>query len=137
VLGFGPPAERQARREWWRRQIQRQQQSPVTVAEFCRRHGIKPVTFYSWRRRLRNHSATSGQTRPQPQSRPKPVTGSNATTNAPFVPVTLVERGSTAQLEIELGDICTVRVNGTVDPRLLRVAIRAAGQFGGAKQGAR
>jgi hypothetical protein len=24
MVGFGPPANRQARREWWRRQIQRQ-----------------------------------------------------------------------------------------------------------------
>jgi hypothetical protein len=33
MVGFGPPAGRQARREWWRRQIQRQ------------RHGIEPFAY--------------------------------------------------------------------------------------------
>ena len=124
MLGFGPPAERQARREWWRRQIQRQQQSPLSVAEFCRRHDIKPVTFYSWRRRLQDPSASPTADGPKP------------TASAAFVPVSLVDAGSTGQLEIELGNACTVRLKGTVDPKLLRIAIRAAGQFDRAKEGA-
>jgi len=135
MLGFGPPAERQARREWWRRQIQHQQQSPLTVAEFCRRHHIKPVTFYSWRLRLQDHAATPAISGPKPQ--PKPAAGLDPTASATFVPVSLVDAGSTGQLEIELGNACTVRLKGTVDPKLLRVAIRAAGQLDRAKEGAR
>jgi hypothetical protein len=34
MVGFGPPPSRQARREWWRRQIQRQKVGRLTVAEF-------------------------------------------------------------------------------------------------------
>jgi hypothetical protein len=45
MVGFGPPASRQARREWWRRQIQRQKEGSLTVAEFCRRLGVSTVTF--------------------------------------------------------------------------------------------
>ena len=44
MVGFGPPASRQARREWWRRQIQRQKEGSLTVAEFCRRLGVSTVT---------------------------------------------------------------------------------------------
>jgi hypothetical protein len=53
MVGFGPPASRQARRDWWRRQIQRQNEGSLTVVEFCRRLGVSTVTFYAWRRRFR------------------------------------------------------------------------------------
>jgi hypothetical protein len=44
MVGFGPPASRQARREWWRRQIQRQQEGTLSIAEFCRRLGVSTVS---------------------------------------------------------------------------------------------
>jgi transposase-like protein len=53
MVGFGPPASRQARREWWRRQIQRQKEGSLSVAEFCRCLGVSTVTFYAWKRRFR------------------------------------------------------------------------------------
>ena len=56
MLGFGPPANRQARQEWWRRQIQHQQGGSLSIAEFCRRLGVSTVTFYAWRRRFREAS---------------------------------------------------------------------------------
>src|SRR5512135_1809104 len=59
MLGFGPPANRQARCEWWRRQIQRQKDSRLSVAEFCRRLGVSTVTFYAWKRRFREAPAAS------------------------------------------------------------------------------
>jgi hypothetical protein len=40
MVGFGPPASRLARREWWRRQIQRQKDGSLSVAELCRRRGV-------------------------------------------------------------------------------------------------
>ena len=46
MVGFGPPASRQTRREWWRRQIQRQKEDSLSVAEFCRRLGVSSVTFW-------------------------------------------------------------------------------------------
>jgi hypothetical protein len=53
MVGFGPPASRQARREWLRRQIQRQQHGSLTVTEFCRRLGASTVSFDAWKRRFR------------------------------------------------------------------------------------
>lgn len=37
----------------WRRVIQQQQASGLTVAAFCRREGLSEPSFYSWRQRLR------------------------------------------------------------------------------------
>jgi hypothetical protein len=53
MVGFGPPVSRQARRERWHRQIQRQHDGSLTIAEFCRRLGVSTVTFHAWKRRLR------------------------------------------------------------------------------------
>jgi transposase-like protein len=135
MLGFGPPVDRQARREWWRRQLQRQQQSGMTVAEFCRRHGIQPVTFYSWKRRFQDNAAAPAASFPMPQPQAKPLTRGVPPSDAAFVPLAIVDASGGGLLEIEFGNACTVRLKGTVDPRLLRVAIRAAGRLGGTTQG--
>ena len=70
MFSFGPPANLQARREWWRRQIQRQRGSNITVAEFCRRLGASPVTFYAWKRRLRQTAPASPLVARNRQPRP-------------------------------------------------------------------
>jgi hypothetical protein len=135
MIGFGPPADRQARREWWRRQIQRQQQSRMTVAEFCRRHGVPPVTFYSWKRRFQDKAAATAASCPTPQRQAEPLTRGLPPSGAPFVPVSIIDASAGGLLEIEFANACTVRLKGTVDPKLLRVAIRAAGRLGGTTQG--
>ncbi len=135
MLGFGPPADRQARREWWRRQVQRQQQSQMTVADFCRRYGIVPVTFYYWKRRIQDNVAAPATSVPMPQRQAQPHTRGVPPSGAAFVPVSIVDASGDGLLEIELGNACTVRLKGTVDPKLLRVAIRAAGCLSGTTQG--
>lgn len=131
MLGFGPPADRRARCEWWRRQIERQQQSQMTVAEFCRQRGIHPVTFYSWKRRFRDDAAVAPTaSSPTPQPQPKPLTREGSPAGAAFVPVSIVDASAGGLLEIEFGNACTVRLKGAVDPKLLRIAIRAAGRLG-------
>jgi hypothetical protein len=135
MLGFGPPADRQARREWWRRQVQRQQESQMTVAAFCRRHGIQPVTFYYWKRRFQDSAAASDTSFPMREPQAKPLTRGVPPADAPFIPVSIVDVSAGALLEIELGNACTVRLKGSIDPKLLRVAIRAAGRVDGTTQG--
>ena len=135
MLGFGPPADRQARRQWWRRQLQRQQQSRLSVAEFCRRHGIQPVTFYAWKRRFHDDAAAPAASVPLPEPRARPLAHEVPTSGAAFVPVSIVDTSAGGLLEIEFGNTCTVRLKGTVDPKLLHVAIRAAGRLGGTTQG--
>ena len=132
MVGFGPPASRQARREWWRRQIQRQKDGSLTVTEFCCRLGVSTVSFYAWKRRFRESppalSVPGGASaRPMPEVK-------GASTPA-FLPVSILDAGPAGQLEIELANACIVRLKGAIDPELLRIAIRAAGRHGGDRRG--
>jgi transposase-like protein len=130
MVGFGPPANRQARQEWWRRQIQRQSDGNLSVAEFCRRLGVSAVTFYNWKRRLRETPIASRV--PFEKSTPT----SNGAPTAAFLPVSILDAGSTGQLEIALANACVVRLTGAVAPELLRIAIRVAGRTGSGQRGA-
>jgi hypothetical protein len=131
MLGFGPPANPQARLEWWRRQIQRHNDGTLTVAEFCRRLGVSTVSFYNWRRRLRETSESS------PLCSVKGTPPSNGAPAAPFLPVSILDAGPAGHLEVVLSNACVVRLTGAVDPELLRTAIRAAGRLGGGEGGAK
>jgi transposase-like protein len=133
MVGFGPPASRKARREWWRRQIQRQKECNLTVAEFCRRLGVSTVTFYAWKRRFREAPPASPLNPERPSARPKPE--ANGVSTPPFLPVSILDAGAAGQLEIELANACVVRLKGAVTPELLRIAIYAVGQFGGEQRG--
>ena len=132
MVGFGPPTSRQARRPWWRRQIQRQEDGNLTVAEFCRQLGVSTVTFYAWKRRLREAPPASPLVPDRPSARPMPE--ANGASTPAFLPVSILDAGA-AQLEIELANACVVRLKGAVDPELLRVAIHAAGRLGGDGRG--
>jgi transposase-like protein len=133
MVGFGPPASRTARRVWWRRQIRRQQDGRLTVAEFCRRLGVSTVTFYAWKRRFREAPSASPVHPDRPSARPMPE--ANGASTPAFLPVSILDAGSAGQLEIELANACVVRLKGAVDPELLRIAIRAAGRLGGDRRG--
>ena len=131
MVGFGPPASRQARREWWRRQIQRQTEDSLTVAAFCRRIGVSTVTFYAWKRRLRESSPA-----PSPgRAAARPKHEANGASTPAFLPVSIRDDGSAGHLEIELANACVVRLKGAVDPQLLRIAIHAASRLGGVQRG--
>ena len=135
MLGFGPPSNRQARRNWWRRQIQRQNESRLTVADFCRRLGVSPVTFYAWKRRLQQAAVETLLTSP---GQPAPTPHASDNLPAPtFLPVAILDSVPSPQIEIELGNQCVVRIKGTIDRSLLRAAIRAAGQLGNDQRGTR
>ncbi len=43
---------REARREFWRQLIAKQQKSRVSVRAMCQEHGISEHSFYQWRKRL-------------------------------------------------------------------------------------
>jgi len=133
VLGFGPPASRQARREWWRRQIQRQKDGSLTVTEFCRRLGVSTVTFYAWKRRFREAPPAPPLGPDRASARPMPE--ANGASTPAFLPVSILHAGPAGQLEIELANACIVRIKGAIDPELLRIAIHAAGRLGNDQRG--
>jgi transposase-like protein len=133
MLGFGPPANRRAREEWWRRQIQRQQDGSLSVAEFCRRLGVSTATFYTWKRRFREAPPASLLSSERHTAKPSTANGGPAPA---FLPVSVLDAGPNGQLEIALANACVVRLTGRIDPALLRVAIRAAGRLGDPARGA-
>ena len=133
MLGFEPPADRKTQRRWWRRQIQRQREGSLTVAEFCRRLGVSAVSFYAWKRRFREAPTASPLVPERPLARPMPE-ANDASTRA-FMPVLILNADPAGQLEIELANACVVRLKGAVDPELLRIAIHAAGRLGGEQVG--
>src|SRR5262245_22003922 len=133
MVGFGPPASRQARREWWRRQFQRQTNGSLTVTAFCRRIGVSTVTFYAWKRRLRESPPASSLVPGGASARPTHEANGASTTT--FLPVSYSNARAAGHLECKLANACVLRLKGTVYPQLLRIAIHAAGQFGGDPRG--
>jgi hypothetical protein len=111
VLGFGPPQDRQARRQWWRRQIQRQQDAGVPIAEFCRRLGVAEVTFYAWRRRL---GVAADATSSSLIGRTPPCSTITNGRNKGFVPVSIIETTPTTWLSL----LATAAWCACRDPRI-------------------
>jgi hypothetical protein len=56
--------------ERWRRRIDRQTHSRLSVSAFCRRHSLAVATFYFWKRRLRlpEHTSAFVEVRQPPTS---------------------------------------------------------------------
>jgi hypothetical protein len=97
--------------------------------------GISARKFYYWRQRLREMDAASTGCQVSPSGLPRPASAIAANTAAAFVPVSIVNPGTTTQLEIELANGCAVRLTGSIDPGLLQAAISAAGQLNSPGQG--
>jgi hypothetical protein len=125
MVGSDQPTSREERREWWRRQLSRQQAEKISVTEFCRQLGIHFTTYYYWKKRVNEApSSKPGQMIVKPPAPPASIA-------ATFVPVSLVDRRADAHLEIELANACVVRLEGPIDPSMLQAAIIAAGQLDG------
>jgi hypothetical protein len=123
------PTSRHERREWWRRQLSRQQSENVSVTDFCRQLGVSITTFYYWKKRVHVVSPSlPARVVAERPLRPLAVAAS-------FVPVSLVDRRASTHLEIELANACFVRLEGVIDSSLLQAAIAAAGQLRGSGRG--
>jgi hypothetical protein len=122
------PSEQESRIEWWRRVIFRQQSATVPLTQFCRQMGICTRKFYYWRQRLREIDAAGAGSQFTPSGSLEPA--STSSRGAAFLPVSIIGRGTTTELEIELANGCAVRLKGAIDVDLLQAAISAAGQLG-------
>jgi hypothetical protein len=130
MTGMRAHTDHQSRLDWWRRQIQRQPRTKLTVVNFCRQLGVSVPTFYYWKRRVQ--AAPGASIQPVTKAAlPRPTTAPDT----PFLPVSIVNPDAGTQLEIELANACVVRLRGALSPRLLRAAIQAAGRLDGAHGG--
>src|SRR5271157_1014819 len=93
MLRFRQPTTRNERREWWRRQLSRQQSANLSVTEFCRQLGVSITTLYYWKKRVHEAPAnTLGRVLGKRSSR-------RMTTTAGATAANLIGRdGSTARL---------------------------------------
>jgi hypothetical protein len=96
--------------------------------------GITTRMFYYWKKRVREAEGNCGQ-RGAARESSGPAAVPARDVAASFVPVSIQDAGPAGQLEIALANACVVRLVGDVDPKLLRVAIRAAGQLDSPRQG--
>jgi hypothetical protein len=132
---FSQPASREHRREWWRRQLARQEAANLSVTEICQQLGVSVTTFYYWKKRV--HEAPpllSAEVSVEDSSRHLTTAAGAASSN--FVPVSILEPSAGTQLEIELTNACVLRLKGVIDPSLLQAAIMAAGRLDGSREGA-
>lgn len=51
------------RRAWWRNHVDVWRDSGLSGAEYCRRHGLKPQSFYWWRGRFTREDGGSSKRR--------------------------------------------------------------------------
>ena len=130
MTGMRSNTDHQARLDWWRRQIQRQPKTHLTIADFCRQLGVSVPTFYYWKRRVQAGLWTPSEPVAEASLSRPPTTAA-----APFVPVSIVDPDAGTHLEIELANACVVRLRGSLSPQLLRAAITAAGRLDGSRQG--
>jgi transposase-like protein len=83
-----------SKQQRWLDLMRRQQQSQLTVREFCERHGLSEANFYVWRRVLRDRDLLDDQSTP---ASPMPtsfveLTADAAPASATAVDVVLSER---------------------------------------------
>jgi hypothetical protein len=94
----------------WRRRLDRQARSGLSVAEFCRREKVSQPSFYQWRKRLA----------PEQDSAGPPL----------FVPVEIEGEtdacGTTEGVKIDLPNGSVVRLPITAEVSLVVAAISAA-----------
>jgi hypothetical protein len=84
----------------WRKRVNRQLRSGLSIEEYCRREGVSTASFYAWKRRLRISHATAGKPVRRRVSKGQPRAGS-------FVQVPVAVNSA---IEVRFVDGTTVRV---------------------------
>ena len=115
----------QALREQWRRRIERQRESGLSVVEFCRREGVSPACFHQWKRKLRELRSASPRSSarcgggPQPgkwqrragnRCRPLAIDAGGATGVTSFLQLPVMGARTSPWIELALVDGTIVRV---------------------------
>ena len=104
------PRPSEERRSYWRAAIELQQESGLSVRQFCRQEGLSEPSFYAWRRRLANPTEPAVC-----QDDHKPT----------FVPVEITAGEYEAALVVELVTGTTLRVHEGCSPELLRTTLES------------
>ena len=108
------------RARYWQRHLDRWGRSGLSQAAYCRRHGIKAVTFGWWKRKLGAAVASSQERersdkRSSSRKRASSRTGVNGRPDAKFVEVAMISPGMAAY-EVVLSGGLVIRVPEDFDP---------------------
>jgi transposase-like protein len=98
------------REQFWRRHIDQQRASRLSIRGYCQRHGLHEHSFYSWRRTIAERDRRGKPARAQPLAAPA------------FLPVAVVDgpaRLPDLPIEIRLVDGRRVRVRAGCNRALL------------------
>ena len=98
-------------REQWQELIAEQEQSGVTIAEFCRLQDVGPASFYQWRKRLRGEQEAGRAEEPVREP--------------PFVPVSI-----TGTSEVEIALPCGATLHVAHDGPALQQVLKALLEMG-------
>lgn len=97
----------------WRRRLDQWERSGLSQAAFCRRHGLKAVTFGWWKRKLDVTAFSAGQRRGGKRASSGP--GGGSPSDAKFVEVATTSSG-TAAYEVVLSGDLVLRLPVDFDP---------------------
>ena len=102
---------RQDRELFWRGVLQRQMESGLNVARFCRQESISAPSFYDWRRKLRDRDAGALRTDPQGDG--------EGSLGVQLLPVEIESGRSPGPVRILLPHGASIDVPGNIDRRTL------------------
>jgi transposase-like protein len=95
----------------WRRLLDRQAGSGLSIREYCAKEGISQPSFYAWRKRFRDRDSVG-------RRGSKPSSSEKANVSSEFIPLRLRDSASALVLIHPLG--YQVRVTGEVNLTALR-----------------
>ena len=107
-----------AREAFWRRAIERQAESGLTVRAFCRREKLAESNFYAWRRTIGERDRKAKGERGGKAKRAKPMPA--------FVPVAVSGQAvQEAGIVLELGGGSKLRFAESIEPTRLAAFVHA------------
>ena len=125
----GEPQGARRSRVWtrahWRAHVSAQASSGLTGVDYCREHGLRPKSFYRWRRLLRE-SGELGEVLRADAPRPSDPMGRGA--NPLFAEVRVPAGGGAlgaSGVEVALGRGMVIRVSRDFDVETLRRVVSA------------
>jgi hypothetical protein len=117
---------------FWRDTLQRREASGLSVREFCARHSLAEMAFYSWRAEIQRRDRESGQSTlrspREPRVRAKKTASLKAAPPASrpqFLPVAVTNVAAASPVEIALPSGVVLRVGHDCDRRTLRTVLGA------------
>jgi len=105
-----------ASRKLWQQRIDRQRQSGLTVAQFCKRAGVSQAGYYYWKRKLRiqrdarGPERTAGNGTPRGRGERHPAPTRPALGETPFVQLPMPAAKASPWIELLLNEGTVIRI---------------------------